>query len=559
MTPTPPDDQSNDLDPQEPGQEEHRREASARFEVRGAAGGQAGLREAMDPANQSLADALRLSFRVLQVAILGLLITFFFSGFQTVQEGYTGVKTIFGRIQGTPGDEQLSPGLEPFWPYPVGEIVVFEVKRQVELRNEFWPRVASRQLTLAKAIESADTATPIRPGVDGSVLTGDGDLAHLQVSAEYAVADVSQFLSQVNREKTDALVRKAIARGVVHASASMSLSDLLADRDPGRRTESGAEAPAAPASGGAPAGGGAAGATGASGAAAPSPAGTPPAAASGAADPGAAASAPPADAGALGSRSSRRAEIERLIQTRAQEMLDGLRCGIRITSLTVPERIAPLAVENSFQRVQVAREQSKEMVEKARQGARGALVAAAGPAYQQLIDGVRDYETALSAADNSRADAVLRTLGRRLEQPDIGGEASLIINRAKAYQSTVQATLGAEARRVAGLAASFRENPRQLVRQMWLDTMRQVFQQGGAEVISTPLALQSMSLRLSSSPDVMQFRRKAELDRKKNAADAAQLMRPGTGIQLQDITIDKAGRRLRAGSLGTPSSPAKGG
>ena len=50
-----------------------RRAASAQFVVDADVGSEAALREAMDPANQSLADALRLSFRVLQLVIVVLI------------------------------------------------------------------------------------------------------------------------------------------------------------------------------------------------------------------------------------------------------------------------------------------------------------------------------------------------------------------------------------------------------------------------------------------------------------------------------------------------------
>ncbi|MBM4112830.1 MAG: hypothetical protein FJ253_05565, partial [Phycisphaerae bacterium] len=246
---TAPDDRDDDVvEGDEP-----RREASVRLQVAGAGGGEAALREAMDPANQSLADALKLSYRVLQIAILGLLVTFLFSGFQTIQEGYTGVRTVFGRIDGQGADAQLAPGLEPFWPYPVGELVVFEQKRSTQLRQEFWPKLAG---TLQRAIENADLSNPIRPGIDGSVITGDGDLAHLQVTAEYTIDDVSEFVSSVDRASTDALVRKALARGVVLAAAVTPLNDLLADREQPLRDRASAapdaESGAGGATGGAP-------------------------------------------------------------------------------------------------------------------------------------------------------------------------------------------------------------------------------------------------------------------------------------------------------------------
>ena len=116
-----------------------RRLASAEFVVSAEAGSEAALRQAMDPANQSFADALRLSFRILQFGMLALLAVFLFSGFQTVEEGDLGVQTRFGAIVGTPGDEQVGPGLHPFWPYPVGEVVIVPQIRDTEMLYSFWP------------------------------------------------------------------------------------------------------------------------------------------------------------------------------------------------------------------------------------------------------------------------------------------------------------------------------------------------------------------------------------------------------------------------------------
>src|ERR1043165_2421282 len=79
-------------------EESPRRAASARFIVDTQVGSEAAMRDAMDPANQSLAEALRLSFRVLQAVILVLIVLFLASGFQTVQEGQSGVRTVWGKI-----------------------------------------------------------------------------------------------------------------------------------------------------------------------------------------------------------------------------------------------------------------------------------------------------------------------------------------------------------------------------------------------------------------------------------------------------------------------------
>ena len=159
-----------------------RREKSAEFEVDG--GDPTQFRDALDQANQSLAVALKLSYRVLQLAILALAVIFIFSGFQTVGENSTGLRTLFGRIVGEVGDQQVGPGLQVFWPYPVGEIVTVPLKRTVEVNNAFFPMLRAQgggEQSIDKAIENASVDRPIRPGGDGSLILAAG-ISHCRVS-----------------------------------------------------------------------------------------------------------------------------------------------------------------------------------------------------------------------------------------------------------------------------------------------------------------------------------------------------------------------------------------
>ena len=86
--------------------EEPRRSASAQFNVTADIGSQAALREAMDPANKSLADALQLSFRVLQFVIAVLLILFLFSGFKTIGNNESGIATVWGKVEDVQGSSR---------------------------------------------------------------------------------------------------------------------------------------------------------------------------------------------------------------------------------------------------------------------------------------------------------------------------------------------------------------------------------------------------------------------------------------------------------------------
>lgn len=448
-----------------------RRAASARLDVEEGAGEAAQLRAAMDPANQSLGEALLLSYRILQLAILGLLLAFLFSGFQTVQEGHSGVRTIFGRVAGEPGEEMVSPGLHPFWPYPIGEMIIFPQRQAVDMRAAYWPQKRRADLTLDQMTEAADITQPLRPSEEfGSLITADGDLAHLQLTAEFAVADPVRYLERFSPGEGDAIVRAALKQATVAIAAETTLADLVEQR----------EGPAA------------------------------------------------------------------IIQARAQSFLDRLQSGIQIVSVSVPERVAPLAIRNVLRRVQTAREDARTAVERARQDAVATLLDAVGPGYGDVLVLINEYESALTAMDANAANAVLARLSTRLEAADIGGDAAQAIQRARAMQSGLEASLGRDSRRVASLAPAFHENPKQFVRQLWLEALADVYGAPGTEVFTMPGNTGEVAMRIRSSQDVMQARRDSELERKKRTAEmlgADQAGRFQLGGRL--IEIDGPGRRLQ--------------
>lgn len=207
-----------------------RRAASAEFVVRSEAGSASILREAMDPANQSLTEALRLSYRVLQMVIAILVVLFFISGFRSIEDSQTGVLTVFGEIAGE--DEGLTPGLKVTWPYPIAEFVVLEQRGAVSLLETYWPnRLIGRDRTFEEAAPNVnffDAMTPgLGPNRDGAILLEDG-LGHLQLQATYQIESARQFVNTVARpEDAQRIVRNALQRGVVHAAARMRLDAIL--------------------------------------------------------------------------------------------------------------------------------------------------------------------------------------------------------------------------------------------------------------------------------------------------------------------------------------------
>lgn len=203
-----------------------RRAASAEFVVDSDVGSAAALREAMDPANRSLTDALQMSFRVLQLVIIVLLVLFLFSGFKTVGASQAGVATVWGRIIDRDG---LEPGLQMNWPPPIGEFVLFEAEGRLVDDNRAFLSQDLRDQGMQVALQSSGSQDLLDPIRDGSVLTDGGELAHIQIAAKYRIASPATFLSTLADAEADSIVRVALERAVVHVSASNTLRNLQDD------------------------------------------------------------------------------------------------------------------------------------------------------------------------------------------------------------------------------------------------------------------------------------------------------------------------------------------
>jgi membrane protease subunit HflK len=211
-----------------------RRAASARFEVESEVGSAALLRGAMDPANQSMGEALRLSYRVLQLVILVLVLLFLVSSVQTVDEDQGGVFTQWGKIKKLDEDENLSPGLKwGKWPYPIGEFILFDVTNRTADVGGAFVQANPRGATLEDQINSATTDRPLNPGPngDGSLITREGDLVHMRVSARYSIDPATRFVERINdadpARNAAKIVRLALQQATVQTVATVSAQEVV--------------------------------------------------------------------------------------------------------------------------------------------------------------------------------------------------------------------------------------------------------------------------------------------------------------------------------------------
>lgn len=180
----------------------------------------------LDPANQSLADALRASFWVLKAIMLVVLVCFVVSGVFIVDEKEVAVRTTFGAIQGS----VCKPGLQWGWPYPVGDVQRVSTAPKNLRVEDFWLRLREEEKTKDLDQLSAPR-TGLDPAIDGALLTGDKAIMHASFKVQYKIPEVGakEYVSNVKDE--EALLRSVIKQAAVAEAARIPATVVW--RDPG--------------------------------------------------------------------------------------------------------------------------------------------------------------------------------------------------------------------------------------------------------------------------------------------------------------------------------------
>jgi len=410
----------------------------------------------MDPAQQSLAEALRITFRVIQLVMLLLVVLFLASGFDTVSEGERGVRLTFGKVQ----ESDLPPGRQFHLPYPMGELVkVSTGQRTLSIDRAFYPDLSPGQL--AQPIEAlAGRKQTLQPGRDGSLVTGDGNIAHARWTVQYRVDDVARFVENLHREDVDAIVRSAVRRGVVQTVAGLSIDQFLKQSLASTIAAEG-EAVAA-------------------------------------------------------------ASIESRVRAIAQETLDAMRSGLRIDRVTLDDRIPPVRVYAEFQSVSTAEAQAATVREQALRGRRQLLNSVAGAAHEELIALIDDYEVALAANNADEAEQTLARILAVIDGAPLGdneetisGDVTRTINDARRYRTNIRNQAQTTAARFEAKLAQYRTNPSVFIANEWTAAYRSFLALSSAEVFPIPPRSSALELILNSDPDIAR-----ELEAQRNREQA---------------------------------------
>lgn len=137
--------------------------------------------------SRALADALRSSFVIVKILMVGLVILFFFSGIFTVPSQERAIVLRFGKPLGAGEQQLLGPGLHWSFPRPIDEVVRIPIGEiQTVTSTAGWYQTTPEQE--AAGNEQAQTST-LNPAVDGYTLTADGNIIHARATVRYRISE----------------------------------------------------------------------------------------------------------------------------------------------------------------------------------------------------------------------------------------------------------------------------------------------------------------------------------------------------------------------------------
>lgn len=198
-----------------------RASSSVTLRSEGDAGEDAAL---MDRANRSALAALNTAYGILGVIMLGLVVLFLFSGFQSVDEGERAVRLRFGAIV----DRDMGSGFALAWPPPIGDLVKVEVgQKQFGIDDAFFPKLTERQRRNTIEQIAASFRGGLNPADDGSLITGDLNLAHARVQVSYQRVSPTDWLTHIDERDERELLRLTVERAMVRAIAEVGIDDVV--------------------------------------------------------------------------------------------------------------------------------------------------------------------------------------------------------------------------------------------------------------------------------------------------------------------------------------------
>jgi membrane protease subunit HflK len=198
-------------------------------------GGGAPPPTAPDPAQESLAQALRAGFNMLRIIMVILLFAYFLSGLFQVNPGEQGLIVRFGALRENQDDGSyiFREGWHASLPDPFDEkirisgqnfkLTIYTFSFRLDEADQ---RKELSDIDLGKDVPQRDK---LKPDVDGTMLSGDRNLSHGLWAVEYRITDAASFVQHVGEAPGDfdPLLRRLAENAIVRTVAGMPVERVL--------------------------------------------------------------------------------------------------------------------------------------------------------------------------------------------------------------------------------------------------------------------------------------------------------------------------------------------
>ena len=184
-----------------------------------------------DAGTRALSDALRSSFAIIKVVMIGLVLVFLGSGFFTVGTQEKAIILRLGKPVGTDESDLLGPGPHWAFPYPIDEVVKIPVAEVQTLRST----VGWYKAMLAPGSNQEMGPDPyLDPTREGYLLTADGNIIHVEGTLRYRIREpgLAYVFDFVNSSNS---VQHAFDSALVFAASRFTVDDALTQNTTGFR------------------------------------------------------------------------------------------------------------------------------------------------------------------------------------------------------------------------------------------------------------------------------------------------------------------------------------
>jgi membrane protease subunit HflK len=187
----------------------------------------------VDSGSQALAEALRSSFAIVKVVMVGLLAVFVFSGFFTVGPQEKAIILRFGKPVGEGESALLGAGAHWAFPYPIDEVIKIPITEIQQVKSTTgWFFLTPVQ---EAAGEEPPAGASLNPAADGYAITADGNIVHLKATLDYRIEDPVRCVFGFAREANETygltgisnVAQDALNNALLGTAARFTVDDIL--------------------------------------------------------------------------------------------------------------------------------------------------------------------------------------------------------------------------------------------------------------------------------------------------------------------------------------------